>query len=75
MAEVVDAGRFKLVARKRTKRACHGKEGYASDFFYVYYTIFCDIFIRLPFSNFDMGVLWELNMVPTQLHSNGWTLM
>lgn len=31
--------------------------------------------VRLPFSNFNISVLWELNVVPTQLHPNGWTFM
>lgn len=41
------------------------------DFFYVYSTLYRDLGVRLPFSDFEIGVLRELNVAPTQLHLNG----
>lgn len=62
VAEVADAECVKLVVCKWTKRACHGKEGYMLDFFYAYSTVFRDMSVRLTFSDFQMGVLRELNV-------------
>lgn len=58
-----------------TKRVCHGREEYASEFFYVYSTLFRDLKVFLPFLDFQMGVLQEFNVAPTQLHPNGWAFM
>ncbi|KOM35075.1 hypothetical protein LR48_Vigan02g122500 [Vigna angularis] len=60
---------------KRTKRACHRKEGYTSDFFYTYSTIYRDMSVQLLFSEFQMGVLRELKVTPIQLRPNGWAFM
>lgn len=53
-----------------TERACHGREGYASEFFYVYLTLFRDRKVFLPFLDFQMDVLRELNVAFIQLHPN-----
>lgn len=60
---------------RSNERACHDQEGYELYFFYVYITLFRDLGIRLPFSEFQMGVLRRLNICPAQLHPNGWVLM
>ncbi|KOM53185.1 hypothetical protein LR48_Vigan09g184400 [Vigna angularis] len=70
-----DARHFKLAICQRTERVCHGRGNYPSDFFYVYATMFKDLKVLLPFSDFQMGVLRTLNLAPTQLHPNGWAFM
>ncbi|KOM47166.1 hypothetical protein LR48_Vigan07g087000 [Vigna angularis] len=70
-----DAGSIKLVACKRNKRAFHKLKSYSTDFFYVYSTLFCDLVVRLPFSEFQTSILSTLNVAPTQLHQNGWVFM
>ena len=37
--------------------ACHGREGAAVKFFYMYMCHFSQLHIRLPFDEFTMGVL------------------
>jgi len=51
---------------------CHGREGATEEFFYVYICHFSQLYIRLSFDNFTMGVLRLLNVAPTQLHPNSW---
>ena len=51
---------------------CHGREGSAADFFYVYSCMFVKLHVRLPFDEFTIGVLRLLNVAPTQLHPNSW---
>jgi len=54
---------------------CHGREGDSYDFFYFYACFFKDLHIRLPLSDFQIGVLKFLNVAPSQLHPNGWAAM
>ncbi|KOM34635.1 hypothetical protein LR48_Vigan02g078500 [Vigna angularis] len=70
-----DASNFKLVVCQMTERVCHSRGNYPTDFFYAYATMFKDLKVLLPFSDFQMSVLRELNVAPTQLHSNGWAFM
>ncbi|KOM55488.1 hypothetical protein LR48_Vigan10g138000 [Vigna angularis] len=70
-----DASHFKLAICRMTERVCHGRGDYPLDFFYVYVTMFKDLKVLLPFSEFQMGVLRELNVATTQLHPNGWAFM
>ncbi|WVZ06446.1 hypothetical protein V8G54_019792 [Vigna mungo] len=65
---LTDASHFKIVVCQMTERACHGRERYASDFFYAYSTLLKDL-------KFQMGVLRELNVAPTQLHPDGCAFM
>ncbi|BAT82093.1 hypothetical protein VIGAN_03205000 [Vigna angularis var. angularis] len=58
-----------------TERVCHGRGNYPTDFFYVYATMFKDLKVLLPVSDFQMGVLRKLNVAPTQLHLNDWAFM
>lgn len=39
---------------------------------YVYAVWFRELHLRLPFDSFEMEVLRELNVAPTQLHPNSW---
>lgn len=70
-----DSTDISLVVCRSNERVCHGREGYALDFFYAYITLFRDLGVRLPFSEFQCGVLRELNICPAQLHPNGWAFM
>ncbi|KOM49809.1 hypothetical protein LR48_Vigan08g063600 [Vigna angularis] len=70
-----DASHFKLVVCQMIERVCHGRENYPTDFFYAYATMFKDLKVLLPFSDFQMGVLRELNVAPTELHPNGWAFI
>jgi len=49
---------------------CHGQEGVADKFFYMYVCHFFQLHVRLPLDDFAIGVLRLLNVVPTQLHLN-----
>jgi len=49
---------------------CHGQEGASEGFFYMYMCHFSQLYVRLPFDDFTMGVLHLLNVAPTQLHPN-----
>ncbi|QCE11543.1 hypothetical protein DEO72_LG10g2776 [Vigna unguiculata] len=56
-------------------RVCHGQEGVAEKFFYMYMCHFSQLHVRLPLDDFTMGVLRALNVAPTQLHSNSWAYL
>jgi len=44
---------------------CHGREGHNNDFFYIYVCMFTDSIIRLPFDEFNMGMLRMFNVALT----------
>lgn len=39
-------------------------------FMYMYFTLFSNLHLTAPFNKFDIDVLCELNVTPTQLHLN-----
>lgn len=41
----------------------------------MYDCLFLDLHVRVPFDDFIKGVLQILNVAPTQLHMNRWTIM
>ncbi|MED6167951.1 hypothetical protein PIB30_007623 [Stylosanthes scabra] len=45
------------------------------EFFFVYTTLFLDIGVRFPFSEFQCGVLNQLKCAPTQIHPNAWAFI
>ena len=57
------------------ERVCHGQEGAADKFFYMYMCHFSQLHVRLPLEDFAMGVLRLLNVAPTQLHPNSWAYL
>ncbi|KOM53562.1 hypothetical protein LR48_Vigan09g222100 [Vigna angularis] len=65
----------KLVACREDERVCHGRENSPSEFFYCYGSPFYDLYLRLPFTTFQMDVLRTLNVAPSQLHPNSWGYM
>jgi len=53
----------------------HDQEGDTEEFFYVYMCHFSQLYIRLPFDDFTMGVLRLQNVALTQLHPNSWAYL
>ncbi|WVY95090.1 hypothetical protein V8G54_034178 [Vigna mungo] len=45
------------------------------DFFFVYTYMFDQMYIHVPFTEFQASVLKELNIAPSQLHLNGWAVV
>lgn len=70
-----DADSILLTVCRLNERACHGREGHSTDFFYVYSTLFRDLGVHLPFTDFQSSMLRDFNVAPTQLHPNGWGYM
>ncbi|MED6157707.1 hypothetical protein PIB30_025819 [Stylosanthes scabra] len=59
---------------------CEEKErvyfrGLGWEHFYMYTTVFLDIGIRFPFTEFECGVLNQLKCAPTQIHPNTWAFI
>ena len=57
------------------ERVSHGQEGVANKFFYIYMCHFSQLHVRLSLNDFTMGVLRQLNVMPTQLHLNSWAYL
>ncbi|KOM49703.1 hypothetical protein LR48_Vigan08g053000 [Vigna angularis] len=57
------------------ERVFHGRENSSREFFYCYASLFYDLYLRVPFTTFQMDVLRTLNVAPSQLHPNGWRYM
>ncbi|MED6175225.1 hypothetical protein PIB30_076412, partial [Stylosanthes scabra] len=49
--------------------------GLGWEHFYMYTTVFLDIGVRFPFTEFECGVLSQLKCAPTQIHPNGWAFI
>ncbi|MED6192435.1 hypothetical protein PIB30_010068 [Stylosanthes scabra] len=41
----------------------------------MYTTVFLDIGVKFPFTEFECGVLRQLKCAPTQIHPNGWAFI
>ncbi|KOM37981.1 hypothetical protein LR48_Vigan03g136300 [Vigna angularis] len=63
---------IKLIACRDDERVCYGRENASDEFFYCYAALFYDLYLRLPFTGFQMDVLRTLNVAPSQLHPNSW---
>lgn len=50
---------------KGNEWVCHNMENSKLDFFFVYYRFFTNLFMCVLFKNFQVGVMRELNVVPT----------
>ncbi|MED6175458.1 hypothetical protein PIB30_078574 [Stylosanthes scabra] len=51
-------------------RVFHKGEGW--EYFYTYTTLFIDLGVRFPFSQFEYGVLSQMKCAPTQIYPNAW---
>ncbi|KOM31999.1 hypothetical protein LR48_Vigan01g155500 [Vigna angularis] len=56
----------------RNERVFYERRSSPDDFFYMYVNFFTHLFIRVPFTKFQMAVLREANVAPAQLHPNSW---
>ncbi|KOM38407.1 hypothetical protein LR48_Vigan03g178900 [Vigna angularis] len=56
----------------RNERVFYERRSSPDDFFYMYVNFFSHLFIRVPFTKFQMAVLREANVAPAQLHPNSW---
>ncbi|KOM40081.1 hypothetical protein LR48_Vigan04g027900 [Vigna angularis] len=65
----------RLVACREDERVFHGRENSSREFFYCYASPFYDLYLRVPFTTFQMDVLRTLNVAPSQLHPNSWGYM
>jgi len=57
------------------ERVCHGKGEARLDFFYVYACLFQDLGLNVPFTDWQMAVLRQIQCAPTQIHPNAWASM
>lgn len=48
---------------KKNKWVFHGKEDNHNDFFFMYTFIFYKIYVQVPFNNFHMNMLKNLNNI------------
>ncbi|KOM49775.1 hypothetical protein LR48_Vigan08g060200 [Vigna angularis] len=70
--DVEDSRLIRAGVSLRNERVYYGKRASPNDFFYVYLTFFTHLHLRVPFTKFQMAVLREVNVAPTQLHPNSW---
>ncbi|MED6192024.1 hypothetical protein PIB30_006168 [Stylosanthes scabra] len=54
-------------------RVFHRGEGW--EFFFIYTTVFLDIRVRFPFTEFECGVLSQLKCALTQIYPNAWAFI
>ncbi|QCE03237.1 hypothetical protein DEO72_LG8g1261 [Vigna unguiculata] len=57
------------------ERICHGKGAAKLEFFYVYAYLFHDLGLTVPFADWQMAVLRQIQCAPTQIHPNAWASM
>ncbi|KOM40851.1 hypothetical protein LR48_Vigan04g104900 [Vigna angularis] len=70
--DVEDSRLIRTGVSLRNERVYHGKGSSPNDFFFMYASFFDQLCIRVPFTEFQMVVLRELNVAPAQLHLNVW---
>jgi len=75
IAKGVDRGIMLLERVSAIEHFCHGQEGVAEKFFYMYMWHFSQLHVRLPLDDFTKEVLCQLNVEPTQLHPNSWVYL
>ncbi|MED6135704.1 hypothetical protein PIB30_049105, partial [Stylosanthes scabra] len=54
-------------------RVFHKTEGW--EYFFMYTTVFIDLGVRFPFTQFECGVLSQLKCAPSQIHPNPWAFI
>ncbi|MED6109671.1 hypothetical protein PIB30_035847 [Stylosanthes scabra] len=65
--------KLRFLPCKDSDRVYHRGEGW--EYFFMYTTVFLDIGVKFPFSEFECGVLSQLKCAPTQIHPNAWAFM
>ncbi|KOM57938.1 hypothetical protein LR48_Vigan11g097100 [Vigna angularis] len=70
--DVEDSRLIRAGVSLRNERVYYGKRSSLDDFFYMYVNVFSQLFVRVPFTKFQMVVLREANVALAQLHPNSW---
>ncbi|MED6217849.1 hypothetical protein PIB30_021326 [Stylosanthes scabra] len=65
--------KLRFLPCKEEDRVYHRGEGW--EFFFVYTTMFLDVGISFPFTEFECGVLSQLKCAPSQIHPNAWAFI
>ncbi|MED6191449.1 hypothetical protein PIB30_000549 [Stylosanthes scabra] len=65
--------KLRFLPCKDSDRVYHRGEGW--EYFFMYTTVFLDIGVKFPFSEFECGVLSQLKCATTQIHPNAWAFM
>lgn len=63
---------LRLISCRKDERVFHGEDIAEGNCFYLYLCFLYDMYVRLPFTRFQMEVLQYLNVAPSQLHPNSW---
>ena len=74
-SEEVDDGLLRVKICADNERVCHGKGEARLDFFYVYACLFHDLGLNVPFADWQMAVLHQIQCAPTQIHPSAWASM
>jgi len=74
-SEGVEDGHLRVKICAGNERVCHGKREAKLDFFYVYACLFHDLGLNVPFADWQMAVLRQIQCAPTQIHPNAWASM
>ncbi|KOM34862.1 hypothetical protein LR48_Vigan02g101200 [Vigna angularis] len=74
--DVEDSRLVRAGVSLKNERVYYGKRSTSpDDFFYMYVNVFAQLFVRVPFTEFQMAVLREANVAPAQLHPNSWVVV
>ncbi|KOM41307.1 hypothetical protein LR48_Vigan04g150500 [Vigna angularis] len=73
--DVEDSRLVRAGISMRNERVYYRKRSSPDDFFYMYVNVFTQLFVRVPFIEFQMVVLLEANVAPTQLNPNSWAVV
>jgi len=71
-SDEVEDGLLRVKVCAGNERVCHGKGEARLDFFYVYACLFHDLGLTVPFADWQMAVLRQIQCAPTQIHPNAW---
>ncbi|KOM55346.1 hypothetical protein LR48_Vigan10g123800 [Vigna angularis] len=70
--DVEDSRLVRAGISMRNERVYYRKRSSPDNFFYMYVNVFTQLFVRVPFIEFQMAVLREANIAPAQLHPSSW---
>ncbi|MED6195780.1 hypothetical protein PIB30_041274 [Stylosanthes scabra] len=65
--------RLRFLPCKEGDRVYHRGERW--EYFFMYTTVFLDVGVRFPFTEFECGVLSQLKCAPSQIHPNAWAFI